>query len=45
MEFAIHKLGFPPQLIILYGWSIGGFASSYLAKMYPDVSEVVSINH
>ncbi|VVC28750.1 Alpha/beta hydrolase fold-1,Alpha/Beta hydrolase fold [Cinara cedri] len=41
MEFAIKILKFSPQNIILYGWSIGGFASSYLAKQFPDVHAVI----
>lgn len=43
IEFAIHHLRFSPKSIILYGWSIGGFASTYLAKKYPDVHAVVNI--
>ncbi|XP_014277895.1 phosphatidylserine lipase ABHD16A [Halyomorpha halys] len=41
MEFAINKLGFSPEQIILYGWSIGGFASSWAAEAYPNVRAVV----
>ena len=41
MEFAIHKLGFAPEEIILYGWSIGGFATSWAAANYPTVRAVV----
>jgi len=44
MEFAIKHLKFSPKNIILYGWSIGGFASTYLAKKFPDVHAVVNIN-
>ncbi|XP_050535509.1 phosphatidylserine lipase ABHD16A [Daktulosphaira vitifoliae] len=41
IEFAIKKLNFRPEDIILYGWSIGGFASTYLAKKFPDVHAVI----
>lgn len=43
MKFAIKHLKFSPKNIILYGWSIGGFASTHLAKKFPDVHAVVSI--
>lgn len=28
VQFAIHRLGFQPQDIILYAWSIGGFTGN-----------------
>jgi len=31
VQFAIHKLNFPAERIILYGWSIGGFTGLFLA--------------
>lgn len=42
MEFAIQRLGFPPEQIILYGWSIGGYSTSWAAAAYPSVRAVVS---
>lgn len=30
VQFAIHRLGFQPQDIILYAWSIGGFTGTHL---------------
>lgn len=45
MEFVINNLKFHPKEIILYGWSIGGYASSYLAKKYPEVSAIVCMNY
>lgn len=41
MQFAIQKLGFLPENIILFGWSIGGYSSLYAATQYPDVKGVV----
>jgi len=42
MQYAIHRLGFQPDSIILFAWSIGGYAASWAAMSYPDVSHVVS---
>lgn len=42
MQFAFQRLNFIPENVILFGWSIGGFASSYAATIYPDVKAVVS---
>ncbi|XP_022910096.1 phosphatidylserine lipase ABHD16A isoform X2 [Onthophagus taurus] len=41
VQFAIHKLGFNPENIILFGWSIGGYTSSWAAMNYPDIKGVV----
>ena len=44
MQFAIHKLGFKVEDIIVMGWSIGGFPSSWLAMNYPEISGLVRLN-
>uniref|UniRef100_G1TMM5 Phosphatidylserine lipase ABHD16A n=1 Tax=Oryctolagus cuniculus TaxID=9986 RepID=G1TMM5_RABIT len=41
IQFAIHRLGFQPQDIIVYAWSIGGFTATWAAMSYPDISAVV----
>lgn len=41
MQFAIIRLGFLPENIVLFGWSIGGFTTSWAAMMYPDVKAVI----
>ncbi|XP_025238182.1 phosphatidylserine lipase ABHD16A isoform X2 [Chlorocebus sabaeus] len=41
VQFAIHRLGFQPQDIIIYAWSIGGFTATWAAMSYPDVSAVI----
>ena len=41
MQFAIHGLKFQPENIILFGWSIGGYPTSWAAMNYPDVKGVV----
>lgn len=41
IQFAIHKLGFLPEQIILFGWSIGGYSSIYVATLYPEIKGLV----
>lgn len=41
MQFAINKLGFLPENIILFGWSIGGYSALWLATQYPDIKGVL----
>ncbi|KAM9233401.1 phosphatidylserine lipase ABHD16A isoform 2-T2 [Dugong dugon] len=41
VQFAIHRLGFQPQDIVIYAWSIGGFTATWAAMSYPDVSAVI----
>lgn len=43
IQFAIHVLGFQPDEILLFGWSIGGYSSLVGAVQYPDVKGVVRI--
>ncbi|EFP09645.1 hypothetical protein CRE_25371 [Caenorhabditis remanei] len=41
MQYAIQVLGYRPENIVLFGWSIGGFPVSWLAANYPNVKAVV----
>ncbi|XP_065339310.1 phosphatidylserine lipase ABHD16A [Cloeon dipterum] len=41
MQFAIHKLHFQPENIILYAWSIGGYALSWASMNYPEVKGAI----
>ena len=41
MQYAF-SLGFKAENIILFSWSIGGFACSWLSNQYPDIKAVVS---
>lgn len=41
MQFAINALGFHPENILLYGWSIGGYSALYAATQYPNIKGVV----
>ena len=42
MQFAINKLGFKVENIVVSGWSIGGYTSTWLAMNYPDIKGLVS---
>jgi pimeloyl-ACP methyl ester carboxylesterase len=41
MQFAIHRLGFRPEEILVMGWSIGGYSATWLAMNYPDIKGLV----
>ncbi|KAE8585378.1 hypothetical protein XENTR_v10021298 [Xenopus tropicalis] len=41
IQYALYKLGFQLQDIIVYAWSIGGFTATWAAMSYPDLSAIV----
>ncbi|KAK7080616.1 Protein abhd16a [Halocaridina rubra] len=41
MQFAIHGLGFREEDILVYGWSIGGYTSTWAAMNYPQISGLI----
>ncbi|XP_029160510.1 protein ABHD16A [Nylanderia fulva] len=41
MRFAIERLKFPEERIILYGWSIGGYTATWTAMNYPNIHSLV----
>ena len=41
VQYSIERLGFTPDNIVLYAWSIGGYTASWAAMNYPDVKYVV----
>jgi len=41
MQFAINKLGFKVENIVVAGWSIGGYTSTWVAMNYPDIKGLV----
>ncbi|KJE93969.1 HLA-B associated transcript 5 [Capsaspora owczarzaki ATCC 30864] len=41
MQFALDKLGFAPQNILFYGWSIGGMTASHAASQHPGIRGVI----
>ena len=41
IKFAVERLGFSLDQIILFGWSIGGFPASWAAMEYPDIKGII----
>lgn len=41
MQFAIHRLGFKIEDIVVYAWSIGGFTGTWAAMNYPNIKGLV----
>ncbi|XP_054713956.1 phosphatidylserine lipase ABHD16A-like [Uloborus diversus] len=41
MQFAISKLGFKPENIVIYAWSIGGYSATWAAMNYPTIKGLV----
>lgn len=41
IQYAIEKLGFPADKIIIYAWSIGGYPAVWAAKVYPQIAGMV----
>ncbi|KAK9882835.1 hypothetical protein WA026_023450 [Henosepilachna vigintioctopunctata] len=41
MQFAINKLGFKVENIVIFAWSIGGFTATWAAMNYPDIKGLV----
>ncbi|VDM09853.1 unnamed protein product [Wuchereria bancrofti] len=40
IQYAIHKLGFVEEQIVIYAWSIGGFPATWAAANYPNIKVV-----
>ena len=40
-KYARVELGFADEDIVLFAWSIGGYATSWLAMNYPNIRAVV----
>ncbi|XP_076057452.1 phosphatidylserine lipase ABHD16A isoform X2 [Oratosquilla oratoria] len=41
MQYAIHKLNFTPENIVIYAWSIGGYVGTWAAMNYPQIRGLV----
>lgn len=41
VQYAINELGFQPEDIVLFAWSIGGYPAAWAAMTYPDIKHVV----
>lgn len=37
MQYAIDKLGFSENQIVIFAWSIGGFPATWAAANYPNI--------
>ncbi len=44
MQYAIQRLGFHVEDIVLFSWSIGGFDSTWAAMTYPEIRYLVSVS-
>lgn len=44
IQFAINKLGFKLENILLFGWSIGGYSATWAVTNYPEIKGIVNIN-
>ncbi|GBP22504.1 Tigger transposable element-derived protein 6 [Eumeta japonica] len=43
LEYAINELGYNVEDIVLFGWSIGGYTSTWAASAYPEIKALVVI--
>lgn len=41
IQFAIQSLGFAPENIMLFGWSIGAYDVVWLASQYPNIKGIL----
>ncbi|VIO92512.1 Hypothetical 54.7 kDa protein F37A4.1 in chromosome III, putative [Brugia malayi] len=41
IQYAIHKLGFEEEQIVIYAWSIGGFPATWAAANYPNIKALI----
>ncbi|VDN05211.1 unnamed protein product [Thelazia callipaeda] len=41
MQYALHKLGFSEEQIVIYAWSIGGFPATWAAANYPNIKALI----
>jgi len=41
IRYAVTRLGFPVENIMMFAWSIGGYPASYAAMMYPSMKGLV----
>lgn len=41
MKFAIDRLGFKQENIIIFAWSIGGYCGSWAAMQYPEIKGLI----
>ncbi|MCP9258361.1 Abhydrolase domain-containing protein 16A [Dirofilaria immitis] len=41
VQYAIHKLGFAENQIVIYAWSIGGFPATWAAANYSNIKALI----
>uniref|UniRef100_A0A915PSX4 AB hydrolase-1 domain-containing protein n=1 Tax=Setaria digitata TaxID=48799 RepID=A0A915PSX4_9BILA len=41
IQYAVHKLGFAEDQIVIYAWSIGGFPATWAAANYPNIKGLI----
>ncbi|XP_028926739.1 protein ABHD16B isoform X3 [Ornithorhynchus anatinus] len=41
IKYALHRLRFPIDHVVVYGWSIGGFTATWAAMTHPDLGALV----
>ncbi|GCC39617.1 hypothetical protein chiPu_0023387, partial [Chiloscyllium punctatum] len=41
VQYAIHRLNYKLEDIIIYAWSIGGFTATWATMTYPEISALV----
>ncbi|XP_018577262.1 protein ABHD16A isoform X2 [Anoplophora glabripennis] len=41
IQFAINKLGFRPENILMFGWSIGGYPATWAVMNYPEIKGII----
>lgn len=41
MHYALEKLHFPLQNIVIFAWSIGGYSACWTAAHYPDIRALI----
>lgn len=41
VEYALHRLHFPPAQVVVYGWSIGGFTATWATITHPELGALV----
>lgn len=45
MQYAIYRLGYKPEDIVVFAWSIGGYTATWAAMNYPDIKYLVNFKH
>lgn len=41
IKYAMNRLGFPIENIVIFSWSIGGYSATWAAMMYPEIKGLI----